>query len=319
MAYIRWIHQGKLSKEEVGGKGASLSELVSAGFPVPSGFCVTAEGYRHFLAQAAIGERLGEIVRHADLHSLEGLHATSEHIRAVFNDASLPADLAAEIREAYDGLAAMTGVSCAVRSSAVNEDGAGASFAGLYESYLNVQGAEEVLRCVRRCYASLWSDRAIRYRARGGDAGGIDEAMAVVVMGLVPSDVSGIAFTAHPVTGARDLVVINASWGLGEAVVSGRVTPDSFIVDKNTFVVLERDIFTKEVAIYCHPDGGGTVERKLTNDKRAAPSLSDEQATAIARLAARVETHYGCPQDVEWGLASRQLFILQSRPITTLS
>jgi len=318
MTYIEWFHEGKLPRERVGGKGASLSELAGAGFPVPGGFCVNAEGYRRFVATGGIDERLEQALAGAHLETFEGVQAASHHVASLLEDAQLPDDLREEIGEAYDSLTAMTGLACAVRSSAISEDGASASFAGLYESYLNVRGVTDVLTAVRRCYASLWSERAIRYRARGGAVGAHDEAMGVVIMGLVPSDVSGIAFTAHPVTGARDLVVINSSWGLGEAVVSGRVTPDFFVIDKNSFAVLERDIFTKELAIYSHPDGGGTIERQIPADKRSVASLSDEQAQEVARLAARVEAQYGRPQDVEWGLANRQLFLLQSRPITTL-
>ena len=318
MTYIEWFHEGKLPRERVGGKGASLSELAGAGFPVPGGFCVNAEGYRRFVATVGIDERLEQALAGAHLETFEGVQAASHHVASLLEDAQLPDDLREEIGEAYDSLTAMTGLACAVRSSAISEDGASASFAGLYESYLNVRGVTDVLTAVRRCYASLWSERAIRYRARGGAVGAHDEAMGVVIMGLVPSDVSGIAFTAHPVTGARDLVVINSSWGLGEAVVSGRVTPDFFVIDKNSFAVLERDIFTKELAIYSHPDGGGTIERQIPADKRSVASLSDEQAQEVARLAARVEAQYGRPQDVEWGLANHQLFLLQSRPITTL-
>lgn len=318
MTYIEWFHEGKLPRERVGGKGASLSELAGAGFPVPGGFCVNAEGYRRFVAAGGIEERLEQALAGAHLETFEGVQAASHHVASLLEDAQLPDDLREEIGEAYDSLTAMTGLACAVRSSAISEDGASASFAGLYESYLNVRGVTDVLTAVRRCYASLWSERAIRYRARGGAVGAHDEAMGVVIMGLVPSDVSGIAFTAHPVTGARDLVVINSSWGLGEAVVSGRVTPDFFVIDKNSFAVLERDIFTKELAIYSHPDGGGTIERQIPADKRSVASLSDEQAQEVARLAARVEAQYGRPQDVEWGLANHQLFLLQSRPITTL-
>ncbi len=317
MAYIEWFHKGKLARQQVGGKGASLSELVSAGFPVPSGFCVTADGYRHFVGAGGVAGSIKTLLAKADLSRFESSHAAAAAITALLAETPLPEDLREEIGEAYDALTAMTGLACAVRSSAISEDGANASFAGLYESYLNVRGITDVLTAVRRCYASLWSDRALRYRSRNG-AGSADEVMAVVVMGLVPSEVSGIAFTAHPVTGARDLVIINSSWGLGEAIVSGRVTPDSFVVDKNSYAVLERDIFTKELAIFSHPDGGGTIERQLPPDKRSAPSLSDDQAQAVARLATQVESHYGSPQDVEWGLANRQLFILQSRPITTL-
>ena len=137
-------------------------------------------------------------------------------------------------------------------------------------------------------------------------------------MGLVASETSGVAFTAHPVTGSRDQVLINASWGLGEAIVSGRVTPDSFLVEKGSFTLLEREIGAKELVIEPHPDGGGTIERKPTPTQAAAPSLTDEEAGAVARLATAVEAHYGSPQDIEWGMAAGSLYLLQSRPITTL-
>ena len=143
--------------------------------------------------------------------------------------------------------------------------------------------------------------------------------MAVVIMCLVQSETSGVAFTAHPVTGSRDQVVINASWGLGEAIVSRSVTPDSFVVAKGSFSLVERDIFDKELAIFPHPDGTGTIEQVLSPEKAGAPSLTDDQAIAVAQLASRVESHYGSPQDIEFGLAGGQIFLLQSRPITTLA
>jgi pyruvate,water dikinase len=209
------------------------------------------------------------------------------------------------------------GSHAAVRSSAISEDGSAASFAGLYDSYLNMVGADEVLDAVHRCYISLWAERAVSYRAGRTDAA--DESMAVVVMKLVPSETSGIAFTAHPVTGSLDQVIINSSFGLGEAVVSGQVTPDSFLVDKNSFGLLEREIYPKELAIYPHPEGGGgTVEERLSPDRQREASLTDEQACEVARLAAAVEKHYGSPQDIEWALCEGTLYLLQSRPITTL-
>ena len=167
----------------------------------------------------------------------------------------LPDDLKSEISAGYQELTKSMGAHAAVRSSAISEDGSAASFAGLYESYLNMVGDHEVLDAVHRCYVSLWSERAISYRAGRGD--GADEAMAVVVMKLVPSETAGIAFTAHPVTGSLDQVIINASFGLGETIVSGRVTPDSFLVDKNSFTILEREIYAKELALYPHEEGGG--------------------------------------------------------------
>jgi phosphoenolpyruvate synthase/pyruvate phosphate dikinase len=316
MSYISWMHKGKLPREQVGGKGASLSDMMAGGFRVPGGFCVTAEGYRHFVESAGIKDKIAELITSIDTTRPGSVREAAGLVTDLVSDASLPHDLSQEIADAYDGLCAMSGTACAVRSSAISEDGSAASFAGLYESYLNVRGINEVLDAVHRCFVSLWSERAVDYRARRG--GGADEAMAVVVMGLVPSETSGIAFTAHPVTGALNMVVINASFGLGEAIVSGRVTPDSFVISKDTFQIVERDIFPKEVAVYPHPDGGGTVERQIDASRQRQPSLSDEMACEVARLAAKVEKHYGAPQDVEWGLVGGDLFLLQSRPITTL-
>jgi len=317
MAYIEWLHKGRLPRERVGGKGASLAELMAAGFQVPAGFCVTADGYRHFAEATDLERQIEAVLDSADLSTPGAQAAAAERVCRLVAETPLPDELCEQISQAYDSLTAMTGLACAVRSSAVSEDGSAASFAGLYESYLNVRGVVDVLRCVSRCYASLWSGRALRYRSSRG-ADGSDEAMAVVVMGLVQSETSGVAFTAHPVTGNRDQVVINASWGLGEAIVSGVVTPDSFVIHKQTGKLLERDIYAKELAIYPHPDGGGTFERHLSSDQAKAPSLSDDQAREVARVATRVESHYGSPQDIEWAWAANQIFVLQSRPITTL-
>jgi pyruvate,water dikinase len=316
MAYVEWL-TSRLSREVAGGKGASLSELIAAGFTVPPGFSVVAEGYRHFVEASGLDARIDLILRNADLALPAAATEAAREISALIAGTPLPDDLREEIAAAYDQLTLASGPACAVRSSAVSEDGAESSFAGLYESFLNVVGVTEVLECVRRCYASLWSDRAVRYRAARVE-GSADEAMAVVVMGLVRSEISGIAFTAHPVTGDRDQVVINSSWGLGEAIVSGRVTPDSFVVEKGSFAVLEREIYDKEMAILPDPAGAGTVETDLDAERAAAPSLLDEQACEVARMAARVEEHYGGPQDIEWGIQGGQLYLLQSRPITTL-
>jgi pyruvate,water dikinase len=252
-----------------------------------------------------------------DAKDFTAVRAFSERAASLVCEAELPEDLREQIAGAYDELVSLAGVASAVRSSAISEDAAGASFAGLYESYLNVLGIQDVLESVRDCYASLWSERAVRYRALKG-VGVTGDAMAVVVMGLVPSETSGIAFTAHPVTGERDRVVINSSWGLGEAIVSGRVTPDSFVVHKGSLALLEREIYEKTLAIFPHPDGGGTIEREVDVARASVPSISDDQAKAVAQLATRVETHFGSPQDIEWGMAAGHVYLLQSRPITTL-
>lgn len=316
MAHIEWFGARPLPRQVAGGKGASLSDLIEAGFSVPPGFCVTAEAYRYFLDVTGLDARIDVILRNADLALPHSAAEAGREISALILATALPDDLQEEIARAYQDLAARLGPACAVRSSAIAEDGAASSFAGLYETYLNIVGADEVVDRVRRCYASLWSERAVRYRANRTD-GSEDEAMAVVVMALVRSDVSGIAFTAHPVTGSREQVVINASWGLGEAVVSGLVTPDSFVVEKESLTILERDIFLKELALAPQPDGG-TIETALEPGRASAACLTDDQIREIARMASRIEQHYGAPQDIEWGIQDGQLFLLQSRPITTL-
>jgi pyruvate,water dikinase len=314
MTYIAWMNQGKLAREQVGGKGAALSDLAAAGFNVPAGFCVTADAYRYFSESNGLGAAVQAILAGIDASQPAAVATASAAIEERVAAAALPEDLKAAVCEAYATLMARREVACAVRSSAVSEDGAAASFAGLYETFLNVRGDADIIDRLHRCYVSLWAERAVGYRARNG--GGHDEAMAVVIMYLVPSETAGIAFTAHPVTGSRDTVVINSSWGLGEAIVSGRVTPDCFLVTKETWQIAEREIYPKEIATY--PDGAGTADLPVERSKRNEPSLTDAQAADVARLAAAVETHYGAPQDVEWAFAAGQLYLLQSRPITTL-
>lgn len=317
MTYVRWLHRGVLPRADIGGKGASLSELFAGGYSVPVGFAVCADAYRRFEEASGLSAKIPAILDGLDYRNAAALKSATSQIESVLAETPLPEEVAEEAAAAYTELASMSGEASAVRSSAVGEDGTQASFAGLYESYLNVRGVKAILKAVHACYLSLWSDRAVRYRAlRGGGATG--ESMAVVVMGLVPSDVSGIAFTAHPVTGETDRVLINASWGLGEAIVSGRVTPDSFTIRKAPFEVLDREVYEKELMIQPHPDGQGTIELHPDASKAAAACLSDEMALEIARLAAEIESRHGCPQDIEFGIAGGELYLLQSRPITTL-
>lgn len=314
MTYIAWMNEGKLAREQVGGKGASLSSLAASGFNVPLGFCVTAQAYMSFSESNGLDQKIESIMRGVDLAHPLSVSQASVEIEAVVAAVQLPDDLCAAVADAYAALMSKQDMACAVRSSAVTEDGAGASFAGLYETYLNVRGEEDILDRLHKCYVSLWAERAVGYRARNG--GGHDESMAVVIMGLVPAESSGIAFTAHPVTGSRDTVVINSSWGLGEAIVSGRVTPDSFLVAKGSWQIVEREIFPKQIAT--QPDGDTTVDVPVERGKQSQPSLTDAQVMEVARLASLVEEHYGKPQDVEWALAGDELYLLQSRPITTL-
>ena len=229
----------------------------------------------------------------------------------------MPLELRDEVLGAYDELQLRGTSAVAVRSSATSEDGSSQSFAGLFDTYLNVAGSEALIDAVRRCYASMWSERVLGYRARRGSGATVGD-MAVVVMQMVAAETSGVVFTANPITGARDQVVINATWGLGEAIVSGSVTPDSYIFAKETFILLEHEVSTKEFGIFAAKEGPGVAEAELDANRVASPSLDEDVAREVARTACQIESYFGSPQDIEFAIAGGKLHILQSRPITTL-
>ncbi|MCP3799297.1 PEP-utilizing enzyme [Allokutzneria sp. A3M-2-11 16] len=280
--------------ELVGGKAANLGELINAGIPVPPGFCVTTDAYRRMV------EVTGPVFAQEP--------ATA---REMLCGATIPADLAEEISTAYRALG--DDVPVAVRSSATAEDLPNASFAGQQDTYLNVVGVDAVLDAVRRCWASLWTDRAVSYR----DTNEIDQStvhLAVVVQRMIDADVAGVMFTANPVTGTRTEFVIDASPGLGEAVVSGSVNPDHFVVAADGRV-LDRTIGDKHMAIRSKV-GGGTEHVELSTEDYC---LTDDQLKRLVDLGKRAQDHYGAPQDTEWALDSEgELWLTQSRPITTL-
>ncbi|GHH67367.1 hypothetical protein GCM10017673_14250 [Streptosporangium violaceochromogenes] len=290
----------------VGGKAANLGVLTAAGLPVPPGLCVTTEAYRRVAAQAGLDDVLCALARTppTDTGALSELAARA---RELVLSAPVPDDIADAVRRGAHG-------PVAVRSSATAEDLPHASFAGQQDTYLNVIGPDAVLDAVRRCWASLWTDRAVTYRA----AGGIDHRavlLAVVIQEMIQSEVAGVMFTANPVTGRRREAVIDASPGLGEAVVSGAVNPDRFVVDLATGRITERRLGDKRLAVRSLPRGG--VEHVETAMDRAC--LTDAQIRALAELGRRVEDHYGAPQDTEWAVdAGGSLWLTQARPITTL-
>ena len=298
----------------VGGKGASLARLVAAGLPVPDGFHVTTEAYQQFVDENDLQQHIVAALESADPAQPATLEATSQAIRELFSQAQIPADIAGAVAQAYAELPGADPY-VAVRSSATAEDLPEASFAGQQETYLNVKGADGVLEAVKRCWASLWTARAIGYRARQS----IDQEtvkLAVVVQLLVPAEAAGILFTANPVSGARDQAVISAAWGLGEAVVGGLVTPDSLTVSKTTGEVLARETADKQV-MTTRVDGG-TEEHSVPEELRDAPVLSDEQAAELTRLGVQIEQLYERPMDVEWTLVDGKFDIVQGRPITAL-
>ncbi|MFI6737498.1 PEP/pyruvate-binding domain-containing protein [Nonomuraea sp. NPDC050451] len=300
--------------DRAGGKGASLARLAAAGLPVPPGFHVTTAAYRRFVAEHGLQERIVELAAAASPDRPETCDAAAEKISALFTEQPMPAEVAEAVAAAYGALGE-DGPAVAVRSSATAEDLPEMSFAGQQETYLNIRGTPEVLDAVKRCWASLWTARAIGYRARQGIASD-DVSLAVVVQELVPADAAGVLFTADPLTGARDRVMVNAAWGLGEAVVSGQVSPDTLVVAKAGGSVLRQDVSVKEVMTVRTADG--TREQPVPADLRERPVLDKEQAAGLARLAVGIEELYGQPMDIEWARHDGHLYILQARPITAL-
>jgi rifampicin phosphotransferase len=299
---------------QAGGKGASLARLAAAELPVPDGFHVTTAVYRQIVTTNDLQPRILAALEGTDPTQPATLDTASQTIQALFAQAYIPEDVATAIAHAYRDLPGDDPV-VAVRSSATAEDLPGLSFAGQQETYLNIQGETAVLEAVRRCWASLWTPRAIGYRMRNE----IDQnvvSLAVVVQLLIPADAAGILFTANPVNGRRAQAMISAAWGLGEAVVGGLVTPDSLIVEKANGRVQERQTADKQL-MTVRVDGG-TEERPVPKTLRHAPVLDDEQAAALVRLGVQIEELYGMPMDIEWALLDGEFAILQARPITAL-
>lgn len=298
-----------------GGKGAALTRMVLAGFPIPPGFHVTTGAYRLFAAENQLQPRILKALEPVSLSHPPTLEAAAQAIGQLFAQAPIPPEIAEAIVQAY---AALPGSSpaVAVRSSATAEDLAKASFAGQQETYLNVSGVQAVLEATRKCWASLWTPRAIGYRARQGILPG-EVALAVVVQLLVPAEASGILFTANPLNGRRDQMVVNASWGLGEAVVGGLVTPDSLVLDKSSAKLIGRE--TAEKFVQTVQLVAGTQEEPVPAKLRRAPVLSDAQASELAQMGAQIEALFGTPVDIEWALANGKFSILQARPITAMA
>jgi rifampicin phosphotransferase len=309
----RFDEIGKDDSALAGGKGANLGELSRAGLPVPGGFVLTTGAYDAFVeANGVKGEIVALALRAEDPVSFE---AASETIGALFSRGALPEELTDEIHAAYGRMERDGETAVAVRSSATTEDLPGASFAGQQETFLNVRGEEELEAAVRRCWASLWTARAMAYRKRQGIAPET-VSLAVVVQRMVEAEAAGVMFTANPANGRRDEAAISAAWGLGESVVSGSVTPDSIVVEKKTGRVISRE--TSDKVVMTEYTASGTEEHPVPEGRRRQPVLDDEMVAELARYGARIEELYGTPQDIEWAFAGREFTILQSRPITAL-
>ncbi len=308
---------GRGDVEYAGGKGANLGELTAAGLPVPDGFVVGAPAYAAYCAQTGLRERLAELLDGLDVEDTAALQVASAAAREAVLAAPMTPELERAICAAHAELVAgRPGAPVAVRSSATAEDTASASFAGMNETFLNVPSAEQTLDAVKRCWGSLFGARTIYYRGqRGFSQAEMD--IAVVVQLQIPSTRAGVMFTVDPATGEREHLVIEGSFGLGEAVVSGSVSPDRYVVRKHDLAILTRSVRPKELAIE-PASGGGTRTRELDAQEGMRPVLADAEVVELARLGVEIERHYGTPQDTEWAFdPDGAVWMLQSRPITT--
>lgn len=321
-AFILWFDE--LTKTDiplVGGKTANLGEMIiKAGVPVPTGFAVTAYAYQWFIKENKLGPRITSILDQLkDPKDTQMLKKVGKEIRDLITAAPLPAKLRNEIKAAYKELAERSKIEnpeVAVRSSATAEDLPGASFAGQQETYLNVIGAKQVVKAVQDCFASLYTDRAIYYREEKGfehDAVALSAAVQLMVHSLT----AGVIFTVDLRNGSRDVVTIEGAWGLGELVVQGKVTPDTFYIKKNNGEIIERKVTSKKVELV-QLEGGGIEEKEVPAARQNQQILTDEEIVTLAKYGIQLEEHYEFPQDIEWGKDKRtnKLWILQSRPET---
>jgi pyruvate,water dikinase len=296
--------------------------MATAGFAVPAGFAVTTEAYRRFMAAGGL-ESQAHAARAVPPDDLPAIEAAAADMASAIQDCALPADVEAAVREAYARIEQLDGspaAPVAVRSSGTSEDLGAASFAGQYETFLWVSGADAVLDHLRRCWCGLFSAPVLTYRPAAGDAAPGEPSMAVGVQRMVQARAAGVMFTLDPLNGDRAKVVIEGAWGLGEAVVGGEVTPDRYRVHKVTFELIERAIATKEVECVFDPVAGGVRMAPVPAERRDESCLDDAQVGELARLAKRIERHRGAPVDIEWAVgADGSVNVLQVRPETVWS
>jgi pyruvate,water dikinase len=317
---VLWFKDvGKHDTPSAGGKGANLGEMTQAQIPVPPGFIVSAQAYTRFIEQAGLRPVIEKLLSPLDYNDSAQLQRVSEEIKTLIRSTPVPQQTATEIKKAYRQLGDGP---VAVRSSATAEDLADASFAGQQATFLNIVGEDEVVEAVRACWASLFEARAIFYRADKGFEH-MKVAIAVPVQRMVQSLRSGVMFTLEPVSGDRSKITIEAVFGLGEAIVSGEITPDLYVLDKASLRILEKRVVNQERQFVRNPqangDGGANVWLPVPDELARQRKLSDEQIVALATIGKRVEEHYGFPQDIEWAEEGGELYILQTRPVTALA
>lgn len=307
----------KLSKDDAaiaGGKGASLGEMTQAGIPVPPGFVILADAFERFVEETDLNVEIDAALDAVDPKEMHTVEGASEKIQALILNAQMPEDIASEIQSFYTKLDAQY---VAVRSSATAEDSASAAWAGQLDSFLNTT-EETLLQNVQRCWASLFTPRAIFYRFEK-ELHQTKISVAVVVQEMIESEVSGIAFSVHPVTEDYNQLIIEAGFGLGEAIVSGSITPDSYVVEKEPRRIIDTNVSKQERSLHRASAAGKNDWAMVPYVRQEVQKLSDEQVLELAELILRIENHYGFPCDIEWAFEGGKFYIVQSRPITTLS
>ena len=322
MDCVQWLTEiDRASVPIAGGKGANLGEMVHAGLPVPPGFVVTVHAWDRFVAESGLGDRIQQRLASVDPDDTRALKSAQQDIQNWIEETRIPEDVRLPVGGAYAELSKHEKVEAefvAVRSSGTVEDAADTSFAGMFSSYLNVIGEDQLIATLRHCWASLFTARAIAYRARNNVTG--LPRVAVIVQKMVNAEKSGVMFTLDPTTGNRDHVVIEAAWGLGELVVQGDVRPDHYAVDKKGLRIIERSVNHKDAMLVRATGGAGDNQRvELPPDKATARVLSDQEIRQLAELAIKDEVHYGVPQDAEFAISGDSIYLVQTRPITAVA
>ena len=322
MAHSRPLAELSRGEEgSFGGKSAFLGELLTAAIPVPPGFALSVSAFRAFMGESGLDQRVAALTGALTPGDVDGIGAASHAISEAMRFAPVPDAVRREVASRYEELAALSQTPdppVAVRSSALGEDSQDATFAGQQESYLWVRGTDQVCDAVRDCWVSLYSTPALSYRARLAQRRG-EVAMGVAVQLMVDAEVSGVMFTCNPVSGDPSMIAINASWGLGLAVVGGEVTPDDYLVSKVTGEVVREHIHAKQVEYVPDPEGRGAVRVEVPPARRDVACLDREALTRLIETGRAVERYFGSFQDIEWAIArGGELFVVQSRPVTAV-
>lgn len=337
MKNILWFRE--VSKKDiptVGGKGANLGEMYNFGLPIPPGFCVTAQAYKNFLEESGLDKKIYPLLENLNVEDTEKLYDASEKVQDLILDTRVPLQLESDIKDAYYTMGVDIDVIraankktvsmykvgkeqtfVAVRSSATAEDLPEASFAGQQATYLNVRGGEELIKSVKKCWASLFTARAIYYRVKNNFEHS-KVFISVVVQKMINSQSAGVMFTINPSTNNVDEIVIEAGFGLGEAVVGGSITPDRYIVDKNTFEIKEKEIHEQPWAILRDYETGENIKKTLSSEEGNLQKVSDKNIKILADLAMKIEHHYEVPQDTEFAIEMDRVYMVQARPVTTI-